>query len=500
MAGALCVELGVAQVGASPASRSESGTQTPAISNQASQQTPKPSPPDEKEIKITPHEAEVLFHSVDEILEFDSKETGLAVKHSVKRRLTSRDEVLKFLTEHMKEEDTRRLQRSEMVLKKFGLLPRDFDLEKLLLSMLEEQIAGYYDPKTKTVNLLDWIPSLEQEPVLAHELTHALQDQAIGLAKFMKKGDRDLAESKKEPKAEDIENDEMDDARQAIVEGQAEAVMLDYALKPVGRSLADSPEVVSAMESEMENGTADSAVFKSAPLFLRESLAFPYNYGLKFEIRMMEAGGRQKAFASVLANPPHTSRQIMQPETYLSGERLSPMHMVDFANDFKDYDRFDVGAIGENDTATMIEQYAGKQISERLYRDWRGAYYYAVHPKGQPGSPLGVLYLSRWSSAEKAGEFASVYAKAIAGRYKSVREIKAQQAVAQSGPQAQSTEPAYTVDVLKGRHEWTTEEGPVVVDAESDTVLVMESLDAATARSIERELFGSANPAAGPQN
>jgi hypothetical protein len=88
----------------------------------------------------------------------------------------------------MKDEDVKRMQRSELVLKKFGLLPRDFDFEKLLVALLREQVAGYYDPKTKTVNLLDWVPMEEQEPVMAHELTHALQDQAIGLEQVDEEG------------------------------------------------------------------------------------------------------------------------------------------------------------------------------------------------------------------------------------------------------------------------------------------------------------------------
>src|SRR5437588_9389744 len=65
------------------------------------------------EVKITPREAEELFHSVDEILAFDSKHTGLPIKKQVKRRLTSRDEVVGYLTKHMKDEDVKRLQRSE---------------------------------------------------------------------------------------------------------------------------------------------------------------------------------------------------------------------------------------------------------------------------------------------------------------------------------------------------------------------------------------------------
>src|SRR2546423_1792272 len=74
----------------------------------------KPLPPKE-EVKITPRQAEELFHSVDEILAFDSKRTGLPIKKSVKRRLTSRDEVVGYLTKHMKDEDVKRLQSSELV-------------------------------------------------------------------------------------------------------------------------------------------------------------------------------------------------------------------------------------------------------------------------------------------------------------------------------------------------------------------------------------------------
>ncbi len=438
------------------------------------------------EVKITPREAEELFHSVDEILVFDSKQTGLPIKKQVKRRLTSRDEVSGYLTKHMKDEDVQRLQRSELVLKKFGLLPRDFDLEKLLVALLREQVAGYYDPKTKTVNLLDWVPMEEQEPVMAHELTHALQDQAIGLEKWMKKGERDLGEIRKDPTPADIENDEMDNAREAVIEGQAETVMLEYELAPVGRSIADSPDLVESMESQMANGTDDSRVFKDAPIFLKESLTFPYSYGMKFVVKLMERGGKEKAFAGVLANPPHTTRQIMQPETYLSGEKIELMRVPEFKRDFKDYVKFDIGAMGEFDVAVLVEQYAGKELSKRLYPEWRGGYYYAARPKSDAAAPLGLMYVSRWSSAEKASEFAEIYARSLAQRYKKAEEVGSPSS-GQSAPE----HPEYKVEVLTGRHAWTTEEGTVVIEEQGDTVLVSESLDSATTETLEREVFGA---------
>jgi hypothetical protein len=440
--------------------------------------------PEKPEVKITPREAEKLFHSVDEILAFDSKQTGLPIKKQVKRRLTSRDEVETYLTKHLKDEDVKRLQRSELVLKKFGLLPRDFDLEKLLVSLLREQVAGYYDPKTKTVNLLDWVPMEEQEPVMAHELTHALQDQTVGLDKWMKRGEKDLGEIKKDPTPSDIENDEMDDTREAVVEGQAETVMLQYELVPVGRSILDSPDLVDAMESQMANGTDDSKVFKDAPIFLRESLTFPYSYGLKFEVKVLEQGGKEKAFAGVLANPPHTTRQIMQPETYLAGEQIPQMPIVDFKHDFKDYLKFDIGAMGEFDVAVLVEQYAGKKLSERLYPEWRGGYYYAARPKAGATAPLALMYVSRWSDAEKAAEFAEIYARSLPMRYK-----KAEEAGKISSESAATPHPKYKIELLQGRHTWNTEEGAVVIEQQGDTVLVTENLDASTTETLEKELF-----------
>src|SRR5258708_4164812 len=300
---------------------------------------------------------------------------------------------------HMKDEDVKRLQRSELVLKKFGLLPRDFDLEKLLVALLREQVAGYYDPKTKTVNLLDWVPMEKQEPVMAHELTHALQDQTINLNRWMKKGEKDLGEIKRNPTPTDIENDEIDDAREAVVEGQAEAMMLEYELAPVGRSIVDSPDLVETMELQMANGTDDSTVFRDAPIFLRESLTFPYSYGLNFVVKLMEKGGKEKAFAAVLANPPHTTRQIMQPETYLSNEKIEPMPVPQFKRDFKDYIKFDIGAMGEFDVAVLIQQYAGKKAAEQMYPERRCRRIPSSPPRHTPPPSPRLFDCSRLSGA-----------------------------------------------------------------------------------------------------
>ena len=483
---------------AQPANKPQDQNSPPTQSS-ATQEPAKPAPPKEEppkdEVKITPRQAEELFHSVDEILEFDSKQTGLPIKREIKRKLTSRDEVVSFLTKHMNDEDTKRLRRSELVLKKFGLLPRDFNLETFLVALLREDVAGYYDPKTKTVNLLDWVPMEEQEPVMAHELTHALQDQSVGLQKWMKRGEKDLAEIRKDPTSADIENDEMDNAREAVIEGQAQAMMFQYAIAPTGHSITDSPVLVDAMVEETLTGTPGTKVFNEAPIFMKESLTFPYSYGMEFVVKVMQKGGKKKAFAGVLQNPPHTTRQIMEPETYLSGEKIEPMHVPDFKHDFKNYQKFDIGAMGEFDVAVLMEQYAGKKLSKRLSPEWRGGYYYAAKPKPDPHSdviaaaPLGLLYVSRWSSADKAAEFAGIYAQSLKQRYKKV-EGASDRVPNHAATQTDDSK----VDLLKGRHTWTTEDGAVVIEEQGDTVFVSESLDAAKTSALEREVFGATPP------
>ncbi|HVN19210.1 MAG TPA: hypothetical protein VMU05_10570 [Dongiaceae bacterium] len=453
---------------------------------------PKQAPKDEPkgDVKITPRQAEELFHTVDEILAFDSKETGLPMKHQVKRKLTSRDEVESYLTKHLNDEDTQRLRRSELVLKKFGLLPRDFNLETFLVALLREEVAGYYDPKTKTVNLLDWVPMEEQEPVMAHELTHALQDQDVNLQKWMKRGEKDLAEIKKDPTPADIENDEIDNAREAVLEGQAQAMMFQYAIAPTGHSIATSPELVSAMEEESLTGTPSTKVFNDAPVFLKESLTFPYSYGLDFILKVLQNGGKNKAFAGILANPPHTTRQIMQPETYIAGEKIEPMQVPDFKHDFKDYQKFDIGAMGEFDVAVLIEQYAGKKISKQMYPEWRGGYYYAAKSKAKPDAPLALLYVSRWSSPTTAAQFAGIYEHSLNQRYKKISDSTDPRSSAQGASQSESMPPP-----LEGRHLWSTEEGAVLIEQKGDEVFITESLDDTTTAALEKEVLGG-SPAA----
>ncbi len=437
-----------------------------------------------QETTVSSKEAKELFRSVDEILQFASQDTDLPIQHKVKRRLTKRDEVQSYIEKSMKDDkDAKRLERSAAVLKKFGLLPRDFDLSTFLVTMLREQVAGYYDVKTKTVNLLNWVDADQQKPVLAHELTHALQDQSFGIEKWMKGSTEDADNKKNDPSPADIVNDEESSARQAVVEGQAMVVLLDYSLAPSGKTLLNSPQIVDALKQGMLVGTADAPAFRDAPIFLKEELTFPYRYGLDFTAALLRAGGKELAYAGAFKDPPKTTREIMEPKTYLAHEKLEPIKMIDMEKDFKGYDPFDIGAMGEFDVYVLVEQYAGREEAGAIYPEWRGGYYFAGKRKGNKSAPIGVLYVSRWSSAAKAAEFAAVYAKSLAERYQK------RQGLGWDGKVADDAPPVDSWRTLRGRHAWLTEEGVVVIEVRGDEILISESLDDETTKQVEGDFW-----------
>jgi hypothetical protein len=443
------------------------------------------------ETTISPKEAKELFRSVDKILQFVSEDTGLPIEHKVKRKLTKRDEVQSYLEKSMKEDkDAKRMERSSAVLKKFGLIPRNFDLGNFLVAMLREQVAGYYDAKTKTVNLLNWLDAEQQKPVLAHELTHALQDQSFGIEKWMKGSDPDADNKNADPSPDDIATDEESSARQAVVEGQAMVVLLDYSLAPQGKTTLNSPQVVDVLEQGMLQGTADSPKFRDAPMFLKEELTFPYRYGLDFTLALQKAGGKELAYAGAFKNPPKTTREIMEPQTYLTHEKLEPMKLIDMEKDFKSYDPFDIGAMGEFDVDILVEQYADAKEAAAIYPEWRGGYYFAGKLKADKSAPIGLLYVSRWSSPAKAAEFAAVYAKSLVQRYQK------RQGLGPDGKVADDAPPADSWRTLRGRHSWLTEEGTVLIEVRGDTVLVSESLDDETTKKVEADFWPEEKPTA----
>ena len=442
-----------------------------------------PAPP-ESQKPITKAQAKELFRSVDEILQFVSHDTGLPIKHKIKRKLITRSQVEHFVEKRLKDDkDTQRLERSQLVLKKFGMIPPDYDLHAEFLKLLSEQVAAYYDSKTKTVNLLDWVQPELQKTVLAHELTHALQDQAVDLEKWGMAGAKDDLPL---PDQQEQVVEEAQAARQNVAEGQAMVAMLDYTLAPAGLNILTAPDVVNAMRAAMTDGK-DAPVLTAAPVFLRESLLMPYTFGLDFVREVLSKKGKTAAFAGMLEHPPIDTRQVMEPATYIAGQDVEPPTIPDLDKLIApDYQRYDFGGMGEFDIYLLAKQYAPDTDAKQYYSHWRGGYYLAAHAKSAPKDQIALIYLSRWNSPDGAIAFAKLYSGYVPRRYQLPAGVSAASFVGRD----ESGDMSFRWDLAQ--------QGKVVIRTDGSDVLILEGFDDPTANRVREALLPNLHPSAAP--
>jgi hypothetical protein len=429
--------------------------------------------PDAAEHHLTKGEAKELFRSIDEILQFASKDTGLPILHPVKKKLATREEVARYVKARLKEEgNSERFDRTARPLKKLGLLPRDFNLREYMLNLYKEQVEGWYDTRAKTVYLLDWVGPEAQKPVMAHELVHALQDQSFGLEKWL-----NIGKDSKDDSAQ-VELEEQRVARQAIVEGQAMVVLYDYQSKADGESDESAPGPADSMKRPMPDEDS-TPMYEQAPLYLRESMLFPYTDGTDFVRAVLAKRGTQAAFAGIFQHPPTDSREIMEPATYLDGEpqpeiKVAPLDSI-LGSEWR---REDVSGIGEIDLSVILRQWGNQKKNDQKKSDqknaaglassWRGGYTMAFTKKNAPANaPLALALVLNFASTDAARQFAAVYEAGLTPRYKSV-------------------EPAQTP------RQWNTEEGLVCLYVDGATVIALESFTASEAAKLHASLILSA--------
>jgi hypothetical protein len=425
---------------------------------------------------ITPEQARQLFALVDVLLKFSSDETGLPIKSTVKRQLINRDAVVKYLEGKFNDDEgTKRLQRDEIVLKKFGLLDHDFDLKPFLLDLLKEQIEAYYDSKTKTVNLLDWVGPDDEQPVLAHELTHALQDQHANLEKWDNQTPDDVSTDAAADK-DHLAKDEMDTARDSVAEGQATVTMWDCVLKPMGKSLVKDPEVLDLVKSQM-SGAGDSPVMARAPLLLSESMLFPYREGMSFEQDVWMDQGQAAAFAGALDRPPTSSWEIINPREY-EKQHIPAIPLMPDIHPLLDptYKPYDIGQVGQLDVHILAELLGGDNSARDLTPAWNGGLYWAgqsrsaTTPAQQADTAsIGLFYLSVWKNADSANVFAKIYANNLGHKYSRVNELSSGASTANDG----------SMERL-----FSTNEGPVLITIRGKMVFIAESFPLSVARKL----------------
>ena len=321
--------------------------------------------------------------------------------------------------------------------------------------------------------------------MLAHELTHALQDQHINLRKFEEEDDDDKPSKDVKEDNRRLATDERDTTRDAVVEGQAMIPLIDYALRDQKVTILDAPQAVEMLVGQMAS-SSDSPVMARAPLLLQESLLFPYREGLEFEVAVLKARGRQGAFAGVLDSPPEVTAQIMHPAEYLKGEPYPHVQMPN-VHPLLDpgYEPYDLGAMGEFDVKILLDLFASGKTSAALTLAWRGGVYYAgqrrsdLHTpaENEPGS-IALMYSSEWATPEAAKKFAEVYRSLVAHKYDLLKPARADGELGNSGIQ----ETAYE-----------SGQGFVLISVSGTSVFTSEGFTADEARKLEVMFFATSS-------
>lgn len=384
--------------------------------------------------QITSEQEKALFSRVDQIFHDVSGLMGLKIRRPVPRAVISREKIRQYIEDRMAEsmppEDIR-IQ--EIVLKKFGFIPHDFDLKAETVDLLTEQAAAFYDYKQRKLYLASWTPTDMQDVALVHELAHALADQHFGLGKFINRSGDD---------------DDASTARGAVVEGQASWVMTEYMLRQMGRSMKDSPDLAKSAFDASNSGSKDFPVLGASPLYLQETLMFPYNQGMLFQQAVFQKMGRE-AFAEVFRHPPATSQQVLHPDLYFA-HTPSARPSLPVMKLPSGYKKIAEGTLGELEHQILLRQFVGEEEARDLAPHFRGSRYGVWENKK---AHRDVLYYSvEWASEADAARYLADYRKACGKKWKQL-EVSSDQSQQVSG----------TGD--DGRFEWSLH-GPVFTSVE----------------------------------
>jgi hypothetical protein len=351
-----------------------------------------------------------LLGQADEVLQQMSELTGLPIKSPLKKQIISRTEVEKYLSETLHAEMTpQEIHIQEATLQAFGLVSRDFNLEKFLLSFYTEQAAGFYDPHRKTMFIADWVEPDMQRLVLTHELTHTLQDQNFDLEKFLKAARPD---------------DDASNARQAMVEGHATAAMIQQLIAPM--KLEDMPSLEPLMAPVIHQQYEQFPAFSHAPFFFRFQALFPYIEGMGFMQRGLQAGG-WKRLNSLFNDPPHTTKEIFEPQEYFEKQplpKVSLPHPAPLAG-IHGLSFLAENALGELGYYAVLGQLISEDEAKSVARGWladRYLLYERAAARPAPGVTSGdkqyiLVSQTRWSSPAAALAFFRDYHSILARKY-----------------------------------------------------------------------------------
>jgi hypothetical protein len=233
--------------------------------------------------------------AVDELSTFVEDERGLDFLEPVEVTMLPDDEFQARTLADFDEVERSEVEGTQVVLAAFGLVEPDLDVYEALRSLTGAGVVGFYDPETGELVVRGAALTPYVRSIIAHELTHALDDQHFELYR---------------PELDDAE-DESGFGFSALVEGSASVVEEAYVA-----SLPDDEQ--DALQEELL-GLAGGLDMAATPYVLVESMSAPYTYGADLVTAVRDDGGRERLDVA-FDEPPTTSEQVLEPDAFLAGE------------------------------------------------------------------------------------------------------------------------------------------------------------------------------------
>ena len=338
-----------------------------------------------------------LFLQVDGMLASLSRITGWKVKHKVPSEILTKARFSKLVAEGIADaEGSKETRAAELTLKMFGLVPWDYNLARESGELIEEQAAAFYDIRKKKLFVLDSVADGPQQRVaLAHELAHALADQQFDLRKYI----------------EHAKDDDASTARQSVIEGQASWLSWAYMSEEAG-GRAEVPLALLDQLSDVGATGEGYPVLERTPLYMRESLTFPYTEGMRFQDSVYRKLGAA-AFDRIFRDAPLSTQEILHPQAY--ADALKPTH-PQVPKQAKSMHLLAEGDVGEFDFSAILRQFTDDTEGRRIASQWRGASYQLYEDKITK-TPM-LVHLSEWSSPQAARDFFRVYQDVLRAKWK----------------------------------------------------------------------------------
>ena len=367
-------------------------------------QPPAPAKPDlaAPSTQVAPGSNPEFLHAADEVLGQMSQLLDLPIKEPLKKTLRSKQEIRDYLVREEKEDkDQAQRDADTKTLIAFGLIPKGFPLDSFMLDVLTDQIAGLYDPQAREFYIADWIPVDEQKAVMAHELTHALEDQSFHIDPWIKAA---------------RPNDDAELARESVSEGSAMAAMVDYTLRDQKMGVRDLPDVTLLIRSGAVDEMSKDPNLSKAPAYIRDDLLFPYLAGTTFSQQFLKAHSGWDDLRILFANPPVSTQQIMHPDLYLAGVKPEKVSLPDWKTTVPaDWKLLEENVLGEFNLDEVLKQYLGQDRADPLAAAWRGDRYASFEDSKTNTVP--VVMLLALDSTEDAARFAGQYSEALEKKY-----------------------------------------------------------------------------------